>query len=182
MGSVGVAGVEELGGSAGEEVMNTPVIARAPNGFPARFLQEHVSYDDPNSCLLWPYARARDGYAKIRWNGVAIIASRVMCELAHGPAPTPEHEAAHSCGNGAKGCVNQHHLRWATSKENKEDSMRFGTISHGEQHYAAKLTEGDVLEIRRLADTKDPSDLAAQFGVSQRTISNIVLRQRWKHI
>lgn len=43
--------------------------------------------------------------------------ARVMCEVIHGPAPTPEHEASHLCEDNWL-CVCPDHLIWETKKEN----------------------------------------------------------------
>jgi hypothetical protein len=48
-------------------------------------------------------------------------AHRAMCRLIHGNPPTPKHQAAHSCGNGRRGCVHPGHLRWATDAENRAE-------------------------------------------------------------
>lgn len=57
-------------------------------------------------------------------------------------------------------------------------------IVYGEKHGAAKLTEEQVLEIRReyLTKTATQQALAIKYGVTQTLISAIVLRQIWKHI
>ncbi len=54
----------------------------------------------------------------------------------------------------------------------------------GERQHLAKLTETDVLEIRRLyaQGGVSQSKLAAQFGVDQTGISAIIRRFTWKHI
>ncbi len=44
-------------------------------------------------------------------------AARVMCELVHGPAPTPEHEASHTCEDNWL-CIRPSHLLWETKREN----------------------------------------------------------------
>lgn len=44
-------------------------------------------------------------------------AARVMCEIIHGPAPTPTHEASHLCEDEWL-CVNPDHLIWETKQEN----------------------------------------------------------------
>jgi hypothetical protein len=62
-----------------------------------------------------------------------------MCELIHGPAPTPEHEASHLCEDEWL-CVNPDHLIWETKKENmarqwerrrREDSIPDVTLYAG---------------------------------------------------
>ena len=53
----------------------------------------------------------------------------------------------------------------------------------GEDHYASKLTENDVLNIRRFySEGISQAKLAAQFGVCQPNISDIVRGKKWKHI
>lgn len=52
----------------------------------------------------------------------------------------------------------------------------------GEDRTQAKLTEAAVLDIRARCPGERQSDVAAEYGVSQMTISNIVHRKRWTHI
>jgi hypothetical protein len=53
----------------------------------------------------------------------------------------------------------------------------------GEAHYNAKLTESDVLEIRRLHDEgRSMCGLARQFDVSAGNIRAIVRRETWAHL
>jgi len=94
----------------------------AANGEPARFLAEALSYTG-DDCLNWPFNRSQKGYAQIWQDGRQTLAARRVCLLAHGPPPTPEHEAAHSCGNGHDGCIAPGHLRWATHAENIADKQ-----------------------------------------------------------
>jgi hypothetical protein len=103
-----------------------------------------------------------------------------MLTLTAGPPPSPDHEAAHSCGRGHEGCVNPKHLRWATHKENQADKEGHGTILRGEQHPAAKLSEADVLEIRASSDTI--ANLAAQFDVTPRNIRHIKQHTSWVRV
>jgi hypothetical protein len=102
-----------------------------------------------------------------------------MCELAHGPAPTPEHEAAHSCGKGAAGCLTLRHLRWATAPENQADKIAHGTAPRGEHNPSSKLTEDDVRFIRAHHRKLRNLDMAERFGVNKEHISNIVRRKTW---
>ena len=53
----------------------------------------------------------------------------------------------------------------------------------GEAHHKAKLTEADVLEIRRRrADGELTVSLAAAFGVCNQTITRISRGQAWTHV
>jgi hypothetical protein len=146
------------------------------------WLEEHKDYAG-DDCLIWPFARGTaHGYAQVKYKGKQQNACPVMCEMAHGPKPTPEHEAAHSCGKGHLGCINPRHLSWKTPKENAADKELHGTVSRGERQGVSKLKEKDVLFIRAMAGKAPQSALAAQFGVRQSTINKIVQRQRWRHI
>lgn len=88
-----------------------------------QWLKDHQTFDG-GECLRWPFHRDQSGYGRVRVMGKSMAASRFMCELVRGAPPSPEHQAAHSCGNGHLGCVNPRHLRWATPKENMEDLAR----------------------------------------------------------
>lgn len=101
-----------------------------------------------------------------------------MCTLAHGEPPTPEHEAAHRCGNPK--CRNPRHLRWATGSENSYDKLVHGTDNRGEKHSAVKLTADDVQFIRRASSVLTSSCLASFFGVTKATIKSIRHRRAWK--
>jgi len=54
----------------------------------------------------------------------------------------------------------------------------------GESHRDAKLTEADVLEIRRRYSAKESSysQLATEYGISKGAIAFIVRRVSWKHL
>lgn len=67
------------------------------------------------------------GYGLIRIDGVMCRVHRLVCIRRHGPPPTDDLEAAHSCGNA--GCVNPRHIRWATRFENAADKKLHGTDS-----------------------------------------------------
>lgn len=82
---------------------------------------------------------------------------------------------------------NLDNLEWVTHGEN----IRLGFASLGgrkadcgENHAKAKLKNSDVLKIRELHATGKYTNvqLGRMFGVDARTISQIHLRQHWKHI
>ena len=65
-------------------------------------------------------------------------------------------------------------LRWDTYRANEHDKIRHGTWLVGEQ-INAKLTEEEVLEIRRLrVEGVTFSDIAASYGVSSPNVQAIV--------
>lgn len=120
--------------------------------------------------------------AAVRWHGKQSVASRVMCELAHGKPPTAEHEAAHSCGNGHLGCINPKHLRWATHIENEADKLMHGTRPRGERQGSAKLKTSDVLAIRSMAGKLSQRKIGELFGVQQTHVGRLIRGERWGHI
>lgn len=150
----------------------------ASPGEPLRWIAEHAAYEG-DECLKWPFEIGRYGYGTVKAGGKKRVASRVMCEAAHGPPPTPDHQAAHSCGKGHEACTNPQHLSWKTRVENVADSIVHGTWNHGESVPNAKLTAEDVREIRRLAGSIRQEDLGEMFGVSPSNISRIVTRKHW---
>ena len=146
------------------------------------WLEAHIDYDG-DECLTWPFQRLQDsGMAAVKYKGKQSVASRIMCELAHGKPPTEKHEAAHSCGKGHEGCVNPKHLRWATHAENLADQLIHGTRVRGEKHYAAKVTDAAVREIRSLAQSIPRRDIADRFGLQAGHVSKIVSHRAWRHV
>ena len=131
-------------------------------------------------CILWPFALQPTGYARIGLQGKSHYAHRVVCIEAHGPPPSSEHEAAHSCGNRA--CMNPKHLSWKTSKDNHADRKRHGTNNEGEKHGCAKLDWNKVAEIRSQKGLKSHAKLADEFGVSASQICQIQKGKKWKPV
>lgn len=116
------------------------------------------------------------------FDGQTMAPSRVMCIKVYGPPPTPLHECAHSCGKGHEGCVAPRHLRWATPKENQMDRVLHGTDSRGEKSVSAVLRASEVNEIRRRYVWGKGTSLAAEYGVTQATVSAIVRGKTWRNI
>lgn len=79
-------------------------------------------------------------------------------------------------------------LEYATRSENHLHAYRVlgrPVVSNkGSKAGRAKLTESDVLEIRKryAAGGVSQDSLAKEYGVSQHTISCIILRKNWTHI
>lgn len=140
-----------------------------------RWLADHVGYPH-DYCLIWPFSLTR-GYGRFVYYGTGYYAHRFMCELVHGPAPTLEHQAAHSCGRGAEGCVNPHHLSWKTPSGNQLDKRDHGTACNKDYRY--KLTPDQVLEIRSLKGIMTQDELAVKFGVGRQNIGAILTGRSW---
>jgi hypothetical protein len=142
------------------------------------WITAHASYEG-DDCLKWPFNDHPAGPGATYIDGKKVKVTRVMCELAHGPAPSPDHEAAHSCGKAHEGCIHPGHLRWDTHKGNHEDRIDHDTANRGETNGQARLTSDDVLAIRAMSEDFTQTVIAAKFGVSRQTISDIQRRRRW---
>jgi hypothetical protein len=156
-----------------------PLGGRTAPGKPTIYLRDVVMKYNGTDCLIWPFGRGRGGYGKIWSDGQMRIVSRIVCEQANGEPIDPTFQAAHSCGHGQYGCVAKAHLSWKTVAGNQADRVGHGTHSRGERQYSAKLTERNVREIRRLRGRETQSSLAARFGVTYQTVSDIQLRKKW---
>jgi hypothetical protein len=139
------------------------------------FIRDVALSHDRDECLLWPYGRNSNGYGTFRLAGRMTYAHRHICRVVNGPAPTPKHQAAHSCGNGHLGCCNPHHLSWKTHAQNAAD-----TIEHGRARLRSKLSDEIVRDIRQ--SSASLMTLAAQYGVSKKTILNVRQRKVWSHV
>jgi hypothetical protein len=164
----------------------------AGTGEPDKFLIAAINYkccDDenchnPEHCLIWPYYRGSTGYAIISRKKKPASATRIICEAVHGKPPTKKHEAAHSCGKGHLGCVNQRHLSWKTSEENKADQLLHGTRNRGARNGGAKITEAVAKQIKAEAALGNSTHeaIAKRFGINRVTVTDIHLGRRWGHL
>ena len=129
------------------------------------------------ACVYWPFDR-NNGYARRNLAGQKVYVHNEMCREKHGPPPTADHQAAHSCGQGRAGCVNPDHLRWATPLENAADKTRHGTELRGTDHHSCRLTEEAVLSI--FNSDRSNKELAATHNVSPSTVTDIWKGRTWR--
>ncbi len=144
----------------------------AGKGAAIAWLRHHVNYD-ADFCLIFPFYRDPNGYGMLGYLGKRHYAHRFMCELANGPAPGPEYEAAHECGNGEGGCANPRHLKWKTKVGNRQDSNAHGTGVRHRGGNVRSLNEDQVAEIRGMKGQKTHVEIAAMFGISAPTVRAI---------
>lgn len=132
-----------------------------------------------DDCILPPQSK-QTRYFNTRVNGRQISAHRVVCETVHGPAVAGQ-VARHSCDNGL--CVNPRHLSWGSQKENIQDSLERGRFALGERHGRSKLKTSDVFDVVAMRNSGMAlSEIAAAFGVSRPSISNILNGKTWAHV
>lgn len=149
-------------------------MSSAGNGKAYQWLQDHLSYDG-DYCLIWPFYRNPNGYGQLGYEGTNRWAHRFMCELVNGPPPSPDHEAAHSCGNGAGGCAHPKHLSWKTKSENLLDCAEHGTSARNTHGSMGRLSAKQVQEIRDLKGKKTQAEIAAIYGIHEPSVRDIFL-------
>lgn len=153
---------------------------RAGNGEKKAFLDAVVTANDTLSteCIFWPFKYREIGYGTFRFDGKDYLAHRYVCEKVKGPAPEEFLQAAHSCGNGASGCVSPNHLRWATPLENAADKATHGTVRRGEGSGRAKFTDEVIDAVKALKGQMPQRAIAAKFGMSQTYVGELFLSKK----
>ena len=150
-----------------------------PYGAAQSFYEARVLGCTTDDCLIWPYSRQGGGYGSICRHGKWRTVASLVCEDLYGQPPTPQHEAAHSCGNGHLGCVNPRHLRWATHSENLADRVEHGTANRGERHGNAKITRHDVRAIRMMAGKRSQREIAEALGTTRNIVQRVIYGETW---
>jgi hypothetical protein len=150
---------------------HAPKRPRASRGAPLAYLRAAIN-DPHNLCVLWPYALNVDGHPRLRLKDQHFYAHRLACEAVHGPAPSDRHQAAHECGETR--CVNPKHLRWSTPAENAADGKRVGR-----RPGSYKLNDAKALAIRNLVGHTNYRSIGRGFGVSGRSVSQVVRLLNW---
>ena len=137
----------------------------------ARFW-DYVDVKSDEECWEWTGSKTAANYGLMYWNGELEYAHRLSLEMDGRPVPSRWH-ACHTCDNPP--CVNPGHLFVGTPHDNVKDKVQKRRHTFGENHPNAKLTNTDVLEIRKLAsDGVWQADLARMYNVNQGHISTIV--------
>jgi hypothetical protein len=168
----------------------------APIAPAIRYLDK-VDKRGPEECWEWSGGRFEKGYGAFRLSAKRMVkAHRFGFELLIGPIPAGLY-VCHTCDNPP--CQNPRHWFLGTHKDNAHDREqkmrgRYKTLgplppkpkvgrARGERDGNAKLTEADVLEIRRLSTTGvSQRSIAERFGITQVNVSSIARRRTWAHL
>jgi hypothetical protein len=113
------------------------------------------------------------------------LVHRLVAMAFIGPPPTRRHEVNHK--NGDRNDPRSLNLEWVTRAENNLHAFRVlhrpPVAMKGERNWKAKLTDGQVVEIRqRHAAGETQTALAREFGVSQPMVGYIVRGENWRHV
>lgn len=124
----------------------------------------------------------RGGYPIVTLSDAGLVKTwpvhQIVCLSFHGDRPTPAHEVAHK--DGVPTNVSETNLRWATRKENSEDSREHGTLPIGERHGSARLTLNQVAEIRALLEKGEvKAAIARRYSIGASTVTDIYRGRTW---
>lgn len=140
----------------------------------------------PDDCWEWQGSRARTNwpYGHFRFRGHTKTTHRLSYALHYGAIPEGMF-VCHRCDNPP--CVNPAHLFVGTHTDNVRDMHSKGraatTCTEGSKNGHTTMDEDAVRSIRaryRLGESQ--SAIARDLGISQTTVSLMVLRRTWKHI
>lgn len=131
-------------------------------------------------CHEWTSSRFASGYGRIKIAGRSYRAHRVAWEMAYGEVPENQF-VLHHCDN--KPCVRLDHLFLGTHDENMADMVVKGRAAT-ERNRHARLSRRQVEEIRDRYATGlvKQTALADEYGVTQSTISSIILGKTWTDV
>jgi len=137
-----------------------------------------VSVGGRDDCWGWTAAKNGNGYGAFRLDGKTLLAHRLAWLFTYGDIPGGMC-VCHHCDN--PGCVNPHHLFLGTVKDNAQDASKKGRMHRGEANGGSRLTSDEVLGIRELlaAGERLQRDIADEFGVDPRTVSQIKTGVNW---
>ncbi len=131
---------------------------------------DYYSMPEPMSgCWLWTRPVSTGGYATLCVDGKGKRAHRLSWERHNGPIPIGLY-VLHKCDTPS--CINPEHLFVGTQKDNIQDAVKKGRMA------TAVLSQKQVLVIRD--DARSSRTIAAEYGVTHRTILEIRRRETWK--
>lgn len=133
----------------------------------------------PDDCWPWRAWQDSSGRGRLKVNGRDTGAPCFMWTITHGPIPDGLW-VLHSCDN--PNCVNPMHLWLGTRRDNiaDMDAKNRRVVLRGDDHGSTKVFDSQVAEIRSryAAGGVTQATLGIEYGISQRTVSDIVTRRR----
>lgn len=99
--------------------------------------------------------------------------------------PNPENKPCVNHIDGNKTNNNVENLEWCTVQENNGHAKRLKLYKPlmGQDHANSKVTDSDVLEIRRLhSEGNTCKSIAPNFGLHKTTVQRIVNKETWRHM
>ena len=136
-----------------------------------------------DSCWNWIGGVDKDGYGMFRGevNGQALQRAHRFSWATANKLQIPKYmHICHKCDNPK--CVNPEHLFAGDALTNMQDKIAKGRANtpRGEDVAAAKITEEQAYNI--IVDPRPFAEIASDFGVTAKTVSDIKNRASWAHV
>ena len=132
-------------------------------------------------CWHWTGYINDDGYGEFYWLGKMHGAHELAVTFTTGEVRSPGLDTCHSCD--IPPCCNPAHVRFGSRASNVAEMVARDRVRAGERHPASRLTEAQVVEMRiRRANGAMQKRLAADYGISEAYVSEIVLGRRWQRV
>jgi hypothetical protein len=149
-----------------------------------RFM-EKVHPEPMSGCWLWGGCIDSKGYGQIRRgaNTLGVAQATAVSLGLRGVVVPAGMVVCHRCDNPP--CVNPDHLFIGTHKDNSDDKIRKGRGNpvKGVGHYQARITDSDVISIRRAyKGGATLKELSATYGLNTSAIGHVVVGRTWKHV
>lgn len=135
----------------------------------------------PSGCwLLHTSIHPKTGYSIRSFLGKATMAHIASYRAYVGPVPKGM-SVCHTCD--IRNCANPKHLFLGTPRDNMQDAVSKGRVSHGEGHYAAILNE-DIVRAMRAYYKPEMSwaHVGRVFEVSRGVAMSVITRKSWDHV
>lgn len=134
-------------------------------------------------CWIWTASKDTNGYGRMSRGKIRetpVSATHVSWFLEHGTWPNAG--CLHHCDNPP--CVRPDHLFDGDQAANSADMAAKGRSTRGERSGSAKLTDALAIEIRAryAAGSISQAKLAAEYGVRQMAVSDLVRGVTWRHL
>lgn len=146
------------------------------------FFHEKIAQKSADGCWLWIGSIQSRGYGDVfnKSFGGHVLAHRVAWMLYRGHIPDGQC-VLHKCD--VRRCVNPDHLFLGTISDNQADMVSKERQAKGERNGHARLSETDVVAIRRAHERGISQRLIAdEHCISRPAVSDIVRRKRWRHV
>lgn len=142
-----------------------------------------------NDCWEWSGCRVNGKYGLMVYNGGVILTHRyALTHMLKKDIPKDIY-VLHSCNNPP--CCNPAHLREGTHQENMTQRNTEGRLAMGKEHGdkvrgekqgGSKLTETQVIELRKNTENLSQNALADKYNVSRWNVRRIQQGISWKHV
>jgi hypothetical protein len=151
--------------------------------FEEKFWKQIQFPSNYNDCWIFNGKLYSNGYGCFGINRTSFLAHRISFLIYYHYLPNNENIVMHNCDNRA--CVNPLHLKEGSTSDNIQDMLNKNrnNPSKGENHFRCKLSDQDVLDIRKARKKGVLGKvLAEKYHVSKTQIYRIANNKRRRGI